>query len=110
MYEEGKISKEKLDSIFNSFLPLYEKADRDFLIKDATLDSSMLAMQLLLVARAHGYEANAWAGYNSKDLVATLELDSERFVPIMAISIGKPGEGPLESTRYDVNSKIKFLA
>ncbi len=70
----------------------------------------MLAMQLLLVARAHGYEANAWAGYNSKDLVATLNLDNERFVPIMAISIGKPGEEPLESTRYDVNSKINFLA
>ena len=110
VYEEGKITKEKLDAIFNSFLPMYEKADRDFLIKGATLDSSMLAMQLLLVARAHGYEANAWAGYNSKDLVATLNLDNERFVPVMAISIGKPGEEPLESERYDVNSKINFLA
>lgn len=110
VYEEGRITKEKLDSIFNSFLPLYEKADRDFLIKDATLDSSMLAMQLLLIARAHGYEANAWAGYNAKSLVETLGLDTERFVPIMAISIGKPGEVPLESTRYDVNAKIDFLA
>lgn len=39
VYEDGKITKEKLDAIFNSFLPMYEKADRDFLIKDATLDS-----------------------------------------------------------------------
>lgn len=109
VYEEGRITKEKLDSIFGSFLPLYENGSREFLMKDATLDSAMLAMQLLLVARAHGYEANAWAGYNSKILVDTLGLDSERFIPIMAISIGKAGEEPIESTRYDIESKIEFL-
>ncbi|MBD3950075.1 nitroreductase family protein [Tuanshanicoccus lijuaniae] len=109
VYQEGRITKKKLESIFSSFLPLYENGSQAFLEKDATLDSAMLAMQLLLIARAHGYEANAWAGYQAKDLIGTLGLDTERFVPIMAISIGKAGEEPLESTRYSIESKVNFL-
>ncbi len=106
---DGKITEEKRDEIFKTFLPLYENASRSFLEKDATVDVSMAAMQLLLCARAHGYEANVFAGYNADTIVKTLGLDDSRYVPVVAIAIGKAAEKPIESDRYPVDELIKFV-
>lgn len=48
MYEEKRISKEELDKVYNTFLPLYEHADKTMLTADAMVDSSLAAMQLML--------------------------------------------------------------
>lgn len=109
VYEDGKITKEKLDQIFGSFLPLYENADQSFLTLDATIDGAMVGMQLLLAARAHGYEANPWSGYDFKTIIPAVGLDPQRFVPVMAVSIGKAAEQPLETERYDVDGLIDYL-
>jgi len=106
--DEGKITPEKRDEIFKTFLPLYEGASRDFLIGDATIDSSMAAMQLLLVARAHGYDANPIAGYAADKVATTFGLDAQRFVPVMAIAIGKAAETPIDSNRYDAKKLTEF--
>ena len=108
VYEAGDITKEKLESIFNTFLPLYEHADCNFLTLDATLDGAMVGMQLLLAARAHGYEANPWSGYDFKKILPAVGLDPARYVPVMAVSIGKPAEKPIASPRYDVEQLIEF--
>lgn len=110
VYEAGKISKEKLDSILNTFLPLYEHADQNFLMLDATLDGAMVGMQLLLAARAHGYEANAFSGYDFKTIIPSIGLDPTRFVPVMGVAIGKPAKGAdiLKTTRYDAASLTEF--
>lgn len=108
MCDEGRITPEKRDEVFQTFLPLYEHADHDFLVKDSTIDASMVSMQLLLAARAHGYEANPLAGYNAAKIAPTFGLDAERYVPVMAIAIGKPAEKPIESIRYDVTDLTDF--
>ncbi|WP_225418428.1 nitroreductase family protein [Lacticaseibacillus daqingensis] len=111
VYEAGKISKEKLDQIFNTFLPLYEHAGRDFLTLDATIDGAMVGMQLLLVARAHGYEANPFSGYDFKTVLPAVGLDPARFVPVMAIAIGRPAADVpvLKTQRYDSQTLTEFL-
>lgn len=106
--ENGQITTEERDKIFNTFLPLYEKADRNFLEKDATLDGSMVAMQLLLIARAHGYEANPMSGYYFDKVVPEFGLDSERYIPITSIAIGKSDEEYTKSVRYDVKDVTDF--
>ena len=47
MYAEKRISKEELDKVYNTFLPLYEHADKTMLTADAMVDSSLAAMQLM---------------------------------------------------------------
>ncbi|MCP8857486.1 nitroreductase family protein [Latilactobacillus fuchuensis] len=109
-YAAGKIDKAKLDTILNTFLPLYEKATPEFLTLDATIDCSMVGMQLLLIARAHGYEANPWSGFNFKTIIPTLGLDEKRFVPVMAISLGKPAtdQPVLKTDRYNTPMLTEF--
>lgn len=107
--ENGQISPEERDKVFKTFLPLYEHADRSFLEKDATIDGSMAAMQLLLVARAHGYEANPMSGYDFGKIASTFGLDSERYIPVTAVAIGKPEGDYTKSVRYDVKEVTDFM-
>ncbi|KRM97851.1 NADH dehydrogenase [Lactobacillus taiwanensis DSM 21401] len=110
MYEEKRISKEELDEVYNTFLPLYEHADKTMLTADAMVDSSLAAMQLMLVARAHGYETNAMAGYDAKKAASVMGLDPEQYVPVMGIAIGKPDTSveELKSVRYPVDDVLNF--
>ncbi|MHA6603930.1 nitroreductase family protein [Aerococcus urinae] len=112
-YEAGRISKEKLDEVFATFLPLYENGSREFLMADAMIDSSMAAMQFLLVTRGHGYEGNAIAGYNSQVAAKTLGLDPKRYIPVVAVAIGKPAENENQTAvyqqRYDVDQVLHFV-
>lgn len=107
--ENGQISPEERDKVFKTFLPLYEHADRSFLEKDATIDGSMAAMQLMLVARAHGYEANPMSGYYFDKVAPALGLDGDRFIPITSIAIGKPDGEYTKSVRYNVNEVTDFI-
>lgn len=102
-YENKQITAEKRDEVFKTFLPLYENASTDMLKADATVDSALAAMQFMLVARAHGYETNPIAGYDASKAAAALGLDEKRYVPVMAIAIGKPApddKDEVKSVRY----------
>ena len=107
--ENGQITVAERDKIFNTFLPLYEHADRNFLIKDATLDGSMVAMQLLLIARAHGYEANPMSGYYFDKVAPAFGLDGDRYTTVTAIAIGKPDAEYTKSVRYPVDEVADFI-
>lgn len=109
VYKAGNITKERLDQILGTFLPLYENATPEFLKFDATMDCSIVGAQLLLVARAHGYDANAFSGIDFEHMIPTLGLDPKRYVPIMAVAIGKQAQEPLHTTRYDVKTQTEFL-
>ena len=111
--EDGRISPEKRDEVLRTFLPLYEAASYEGLVHDAKINSSLAAMQLMLVARAHGYDTNAIQGYNSKVAAEKLGLDPERYVPNMAIAIGKADlihlNKEVQSSRYSVDEVSRFL-
>ncbi|WP_461213450.1 nitroreductase family protein [Lacticaseibacillus sp. GG6-2] len=110
-YENGQITAEKRDEVLKTFLPMYEAADKQMLVMDSTVDSSVAAMQLMLIARAHGYEANPIGGYDASKAAKLFGLDPERYVPVMAIAIGKPapdGKDEMKSARYPVDQVLDF--
>ncbi|MDN6716940.1 MAG: nitroreductase family protein, partial [Lacticaseibacillus paracasei] len=52
---------------------------------------------------------NPWSGYDFKTIIPTLGLDPKRFVPVMAVAIGKAAEKPIHTDRYDVKQLIDYL-
>lgn len=109
-YEDKQITKEKLNEILGTFLPLYEHAKPELLTADSLIDCGLVAMQFMLVARAHGYETNPMSGYDMQKAALTLGLDPTQYVPVMAIAIGKPEKGAHEVTtaRYPVDDVLHF--
>ena len=65
-------------------------------------------MQLMIVARAHGYDTNPIGGFDRDNLAEAFGLDSERFVPVIILAIGKANEEARSSVRLDIDSITKF--
>lgn len=110
-YENKQITAEKRDEVLKTFLPLYESASQDMLKADATVDSTLAAMQFMLVARAHGYETNPIGGYDTTKAATALGVDPDRYVPVMAIAIGKPApddKDEMKSVRYAAEQVVQF--
>ncbi|MNW64222.1 putative NAD(P)H nitroreductase YodC [compost metagenome] len=68
------------------------------------IDSGLISMQLMLVARAHGYDTNPMAGYDKAQIAEAFGLDKERFQPVMLISIGKAAKDGYPSYRLPVET------
>lgn len=63
------------------------------------IDAGLVSMQLMLAARAHGYDTNPIGGYEKDQIAEAYGMDKERYQPVMLISIGKAAEEGYQSIR-----------
>lgn len=68
------------------------------------IDSGIVSMQLMLVARAHRYDTNPMAGYDKERIAEVFGLNKDRFQPVMLISIGKAAKKGYPSYRLPVET------
>ncbi|USK44872.1 nitroreductase family protein [Cytobacillus oceanisediminis] len=66
------------------------------------IDVGLVSMQLMLAARAHGYDTNPIGGYEKDRIADAFHLDRERYYPVMLISIGKAADQGYKSVRLPV--------
>ncbi|MEK4519344.1 nitroreductase family protein [Paenibacillus sp. FSL H8-0122] len=97
--EQGKMPKDIRDKQVTQILGMYPQIPRELKIEIAKIDASLFAMQLMLVARAHGYDTNPMAGFERDQIVSAFDLDVHRYVPVMILSIGKAKDEGHESVR-----------
>ena len=96
---EGKMPEEVRDQQLQTIVPFYESLPTNVMSDIVKVDSSLFAMQLMLVARAYGYDTNAIGGFEADQLAEAFDLDPNRYVPVMILSIGKAKETGYESVR-----------
>lgn len=99
--EVGKMPAEVRDHQLAAILPYYQSFSKEKMNDVIKIDSSLFAMQLMLVARAHGYDTNAIGGFEADQLAEAFDLDPERYVPVLILSIGKAAEAGYESFRLN---------
>ncbi|MCT1577025.1 nitroreductase family protein [Oceanobacillus kimchii] len=105
--QQGKMPAEVRDSQLETILSLFPTLSKEMKVEIAKIDSSLFAMQLMLVARAHGYDTNPMAGFEADQLAKAFDLDEERYAPVMMISIGKAKVEGYESVRLGAD-QISF--
>lgn len=66
------------------------------------IDGGLVAMQLMLVARAYGYETCPIGGFEKDQIAEAFGLEKERYVPVMLVSIGKGIEEGFTSVRLPI--------
>ncbi|MCB7112434.1 nitroreductase family protein, partial [Agathobacter rectalis] len=69
----------------------------------------LVAMQLMLVAREHGYDTNAIGGFKKELLAEAFNMDAARYVPIMIVSIGKAVEAGFPSVRLPIEKITEWV-
>lgn len=102
--ELGYMPREVMNMQMQQVKPYYEKITAAEMRDVNLIDSGLISMQLMLVARAHGYDTNPMAGYDKEHIAETFGLDKERFQPVMLISIGKAAKEGYPSYRLPVET------
>mgnify|MGYP001225582513 CR=1 FL=1 len=106
--EKGFMPENVKKELMDFFMPSYENATREKMNDLVKIDSSLSAMQLMLVARAHGYDTNPIGGFEDDQLAEAFGLDPERYIPVIIIAIGKADYTSFESVRLDVEDIASF--
>ncbi|MBR8701679.1 putative NAD(P)H nitroreductase YodC [Fusobacterium sp. DD29] len=106
--KQGYMPEDVKKELMDVFMPEYMNASREKMNDIVKIDSSLAAMQLMLVARAHGYETNPIGGFEGDKLAKAFNLDEERYVPVIIIAIGKGIEEPHKSIRLNPEEITMF--
>lgn len=106
--DQGKMPQEVKDQQLAAIVPMYENLSKEQMQRIVQIDGSLVAMQLMLVARAHGYDTNPIGGFDTEHLAEAFGLDKERYHPIMILSIGKAAEEGYQSVRLPVEKITEF--
>ncbi|MGF3067411.1 nitroreductase family protein [Facklamia sp. P12945] len=106
--EEGKMPAETRDQQLSVIIPYYKSFSKQKMNDVVKIDSSLAAMQLMLVARSHGYDTNAIGGFEEDLLAEAFGLDKERYVPVMILSIGKAKDSGYPSVRLAAEKITEF--
>ncbi len=96
----GAMSEQTMDALVGQISNAYQSPQvaRDEAIRNA----SLAAMQLMLAAKAKGYDSCPMGGYHPAKLVEALKIPS-RYIPILLISIGRAVKPAHPSHRFNAD-------
>ncbi|WP_223593740.1 nitroreductase family protein [Neobacillus bataviensis] len=97
--KEGQMSR--LTAHFSTLDPQVNK-------ETVLIDGGLVAMQLMLAARAHGYDTCPIGGFEKDKIAEAFGLDKDRYVPVMLISIGKAADNGYKSVRLPINKVAQW--
>lgn len=97
--------KERMAQMITSYRQSFSKEKTK---NGVMLDCGFVTMQLMLSAKAYGYDTNPIGGYMKKELTEALGLDVERYEPIILLSIGKAMETGSDTTRFSAQEVTQW--
>ncbi|MDL5376943.1 nitroreductase family protein [Exiguobacterium mexicanum] len=101
--ERGLMPPDVRDRQVDMITGIFKDAPKESIKDSILLDSGLVAMQLMLVARAHGYDTNPIGGYDKANIAEAFGLEKERYLPVMLLSIGKAAEDGYQSVRFPID-------
>ena len=81
----------------------------DAVEKGGLIDSGLVAMNLMHIAREHGYDTCPIGGFKHDQLARAFNLDEHRYKPVLILSIGKKAEEGYPSVRLDVDDITTWI-
>ena len=100
---QGLMPQEVRDRQVPAIQGMYESVPASALKDSILIDSGLVSMQLMLVARAHGYDTNPIGGYEKDQIAEAFGMDKDRYLPVMLLSIGKAVDAGYPSVRLPIN-------
>lgn len=100
--EQGHMPQDVKDNIFSSFSTYFEAISREDMEDVVLVDGGLVAMQIMLAARAYGYDTNPIGGYEKDKIAEAFGLEKDRYMPVMLLSIGKAADEGHHSVRLPI--------
>ncbi|EHS55529.1 nitroreductase family protein [Paenibacillus kribbensis] len=102
-YMEEDTAKAFVERSINAYTSMPEES----LHKVIHIDGGIVSQQLMLVARAHGYDTVPMGGYDAAEFKQAFGI-SERYIPIMLIALGKAAQPGHQTTRLPIDDITFF--
>jgi nitroreductase len=108
-FNEGLMPAEVREKQLLNIRNMMPKLDYEKLNQSGLIDCGLAAMNLMSVARLHGYDTCPIGGFNHEKIHEVTQMDHHRYTPVMIISIGKKAEDGFPSVRLDFDDVAKIL-
>ncbi|WP_082360606.1 nitroreductase family protein [Bacillus sp. FJAT-28004] len=105
--QAGFMTEEVGNNFIANSTKMYSSLPAERLKEIVVFDTGLVAMQLMLTARAKGYDSVPMGGYN-RDQVMELFNISDRYLPTLMLPIGKAAVEGRETTRLSVDDVTFF--
>jgi nitroreductase len=102
--EEGHMPAEVRDQQVPAIKGFFEAMTYEQTKEMNLIDAGLVSMQLMLVARAHGYDTNPIGGFEKDQIAEAFDLDKNRYYPVMLLSIGKAADEGYKSVRLPIGA------
>ncbi|WGE50911.1 nitroreductase family protein [Actinobacillus equuli subsp. haemolyticus] len=91
------------------FLLSVHNASSEQDIRDQVItDTSLAAMQFMLIAKDKGYDTHAIGVFDRPAVLDALEVDTDRYLPVMLLAIGKAATAALPSSRLPLDYTVSW--
>ncbi|WP_391204518.1 nitroreductase family protein [Psychrobacillus sp. L4] len=106
--EAGYIDKVNVELQIQNAKSSYPNAPVEARLNIAAFDAGLVSMQLMLIAKAKGYDTVPMGGFDKKQFAEAFELES-RYVPLVLIALGKAAAPAYGSTRLPIEKIATFV-
>ncbi|MDZ5713126.1 nitroreductase family protein [Jeotgalibacillus haloalkalitolerans] len=104
--EKGAMSEEIKQALNGQIQGAYE--NEQFARDAAFSNASLAAMQFMIAAKAKGWDTCPIGGFSDAQLIEEFEI-SDRYVPVMLITVGKAAKEARKSERIDIDELVEYL-
>jgi len=104
--EQGFITEDIKETLMTQINGAYQSDQ--YAREAAYSNASLAAMQLMIAAKAMGYDSCAMGGFSKDAYIKEFNV-SGRYEPVMLISVGKAAKEAHKSNRFDIEEVSDFL-
>ncbi|MEK3939463.1 MULTISPECIES: nitroreductase family protein [Bacillus] len=104
--EQGFITEDIKETLMTQINGAYQS--EQYAREAAYSNASLAAMQLMIAAKAMGYDTCAMGGFSKDAFIKEFNV-SGRYEPVMLISVGKAAKEAHKSNRFDTEQVSDFL-
>ncbi|TDL97901.1 nitroreductase family protein [Macrococcus brunensis] len=106
--ELGYMPQEVMTTNVAALKDALSQAPESYIRMQGMMDANLAAMQLMLIAKDHGYDTNPIGGFERDEVMDALRINKERYIPVMFIAIGKGTKAPHDSSRHEIEEIVAF--
>ncbi|GJM70538.1 NAD(P)H nitroreductase [Paenibacillus macerans] len=105
--DAGYMPAETAKSFVERYQGMFASMPPEAIRRNVFIDSGLVSMQLMLVARAKGYDTVPMGGYDQAKFVEAFDIP-EKYAPVMLIAIGKAAKPGHPTVRLPIEDVAFF--
>ncbi|MDH2998175.1 nitroreductase [Pasteurellaceae bacterium LFhippo2] len=105
---QGCLAEQFKENTLKFLTDVHQSLNEQDIRDQVLIDTSLAAMQLMLVAKEKGYDTHAIGIFDREAVLTALEIDQDRYAPVMLLAIGRAGVPPLPSVRLPLEYTVSW--